>query len=159
MSRSRTVHVMFRLQYCQRVFPSCHSHGLPLRLHPRANEVATATVATCWPLGIRQLKLNICLAVDPQVITSFLSSVGQSVRLLTSRSGVRASQGAFAHVAVAQGACHDSAVVLPGGPSLFSCPPFVASSLRAGKRSHHCFGGNMLAFGYQATKDEYLHSY
>ena len=28
---------------------------------------------------------------------SFLSSAGQSVRLLTSRSGVRASQGAFAH--------------------------------------------------------------
>ena len=94
MSGSRTVRVMIRLQYCRRVFPCCQSHGLLLRLHPRANEVATATVATSWPLGIRQLNLNSCLAADPQVITSFLSSVGQSVRLLTSRSGVRASQGA-----------------------------------------------------------------
>ena len=34
--------------------------------------------------------------VEAQVCISFLSSAGQSVRLLTSRSGVRASQGAFA---------------------------------------------------------------
>ena len=34
--------------------------------------------------------------VEAQGRTSFLSSAGQSVRLLTSRSGVRASQGAFA---------------------------------------------------------------
>ena len=33
---------------------------------------------------------------EPQACISFLSSAGLSVRLLTSRSGVRASQGAFA---------------------------------------------------------------
>ena len=133
MSGSRTVRVMIRLQYCQAVFLCFHAHGLLLRLHPRANEVATATVATCWPLGIRQLKLNICLAVDPQVITSFLSSVGQSVRLLTSRSGVRASQGAFAHVAVSHGTRHDSVAVLPGGLSLCSRPRFAAAFLSTGE--------------------------
>ena len=133
MLGSRTVRVMIRLQYCQAVFPCFHAHGLLLRLHPRENEVPTATEARCWPLGIRQLKLNICAAADSQVITSFLSSVGQSVRLLTSRSGVRASQGAFAHVAVSHGTCHVSVAVLPEGLSFLSFPRFAAASPSTGK--------------------------
>ena len=37
MLRSRTVRVMIRLQYCQKVSPCLHAHGLLLRLYPREN--------------------------------------------------------------------------------------------------------------------------